>query len=164
MIGDIDGIDFDGPLYDGETPESLKLKAQAHIRFRLTVQSTSILDDGTLGFLDRWFGSDAVDAALQAEGLLDQAAPPDPTLHVSLPMPDSQPWTAEDLEAFTRQVTGQPDIRRCACGCGRSMEGKRADAIYATDACRLRAWRRGRPEAGRLPEMLYSTAGNAGEG
>ena len=32
--------------------------------------------------------------------------------------------------------------RRCACGCPESMEGMRADAIYASAACRTRAWKR----------------------
>ena len=32
-------------------------------------------------------------------------------------------------------------VRRCACGCGASIAGKRSDARYASDACRLGAWK-----------------------
>ncbi len=31
--------------------------------------------------------------------------------------------------------------RLCACGCGRSLAGKRPEARYASDACRARAWK-----------------------
>lgn len=31
--------------------------------------------------------------------------------------------------------------RVCACGCGRTMYGMRPAALYATDACRARAWK-----------------------
>lgn len=31
--------------------------------------------------------------------------------------------------------------RHCACGCPRSMDGKRKDAKYATSQCRLDAWK-----------------------
>jgi hypothetical protein len=32
-------------------------------------------------------------------------------------------------------------VRRCKCGCGASLEGKRPEARYASDACRARAWK-----------------------
>jgi hypothetical protein len=32
-------------------------------------------------------------------------------------------------------------LATCACGCSASMEGKRACARYASDACRARAWK-----------------------
>jgi hypothetical protein len=35
----------------------------------------------------------------------------------------------------------QPE-RICACGCKRSLEGMRRNAIYATSACRARDWKR----------------------
>jgi hypothetical protein len=35
--------------------------------------------------------------------------------------------------------------RVCACGCGRSMEGRRRNAHYYETACRTRHWRR-RPD------------------
>lgn len=31
-------------------------------------------------------------------------------------------------------------LRTCECGCGESMEGRRRQARYASDACRARAW------------------------
>jgi hypothetical protein len=31
--------------------------------------------------------------------------------------------------------------RRCACGCGASLAGKRSQARYASEACRTRAWK-----------------------
>jgi hypothetical protein len=38
----------------------------------------------------------------------------------------------------TPAETGR-SIRRCACGCGASLSGMRADAKYASPACRARA-------------------------
>lgn len=32
--------------------------------------------------------------------------------------------------------------RRCACGCGRSLDGMRSKARYASAACRTRDWKR----------------------
>lgn len=32
-------------------------------------------------------------------------------------------------------------MKSCACGCSRSMDGKRKDAKYATSQCRLDAWK-----------------------
>jgi hypothetical protein len=32
--------------------------------------------------------------------------------------------------------------RHCACGCGERLEGMRADAVYASAACRTRDWKR----------------------
>lgn len=32
-------------------------------------------------------------------------------------------------------------MRVCACGCGRSLEGRRPEARYATDKCRARHWK-----------------------
>lgn len=31
--------------------------------------------------------------------------------------------------------------RLCACGCGRSLEGKRRNSRYASSACRTRDWK-----------------------
>lgn len=33
--------------------------------------------------------------------------------------------------------------RRCACGCGEVLTGRRRHARFASEACRLRAWRNG---------------------
>lgn len=32
--------------------------------------------------------------------------------------------------------------RCCACGCKEPLDHRRSDALYATDACRTRAWKR----------------------
>jgi hypothetical protein len=36
---------------------------------------------------------------------------------------------------------GVGSARVCACGCGRSLEGRRANAVYFDGACRVRAHR-----------------------
>lgn len=33
-------------------------------------------------------------------------------------------------------------MRRCRCGCGASLDGRRKEARYATAACRTRDWKR----------------------
>lgn len=39
--------------------------------------------------------------------------------------------------------------RECGCGCGRSLAGMRADAVWWTDACRKRAQRAPSPDKAR---------------
>lgn len=44
--------------------------------------------------------------------------------------------------------------RRCACGCGASLDGLRADATYASEACSKRARRAASPDKGRTEHPL----------
>ncbi len=49
--------------------------------------------------------------------------------------------------------------RICECGCGRSLEGKRADATYYEDSCRLAAWKeRRKGQTPKTPEERIGTA------
>lgn len=59
------------------------------------------------------------------------------------------PRCAQWLRGGVGMTAAQIDIdghdapeRICACGCKRSLEGMRRNAIYATSACRARDWKR----------------------
>jgi len=58
------------------------------------------------------------------------------------------------------------DTRRCGCGCGATLAGRRRHATFASEACRLRAWRKGAaatPEPSRRP-VTRETVSTASSG
>jgi hypothetical protein len=58
--------------------------------------------------------------------------------------------SADELlgRTYTPSVTPAVTGRLCACGCGRPVAGHRADAKYASAACRVRAHRAAAQEQG----------------
>lgn len=68
-----------------------------------------------------------------------------------------EPGTLEDV-----QRRGSSGVRYCACGCGRSVAAD-PRARYATDACRVRAFRARRGQQRDLMELLAAGTG-AGRG
>lgn len=49
--------------------------------------------------------------------------------------------------------------RFCRCGCGESLAGMRADAIWRTDGCRKRAERDGTPDVARKQRAVRNGRG-----
>jgi hypothetical protein len=49
-------------------------------------------------------------------------------------------------------------VRRCKCGCGVSLDGRRREARYASAACRTRDWKR---RHGITPGDVQETSRNA---
>jgi hypothetical protein len=58
-----------------------------------------------------------------------------------------------------RRTREPSEARTCACGCGRSLDGRRASALYFNGACRVRASRGRDVTLARPPTGLSSDGG-----
>jgi hypothetical protein len=69
-------------------------------------------------------------------------------------------WLAEHAPPDAQDVrpNNKHEPPRCQCGCGAPLEEMRVGAVWASDACRMRAQRRDNPNKSRTPTSSPNSA------